>query len=114
VVASGTASAPLRYDNPNLRDLRYFLQAFGLYENDRTARFFGIGANSGEQDETNYSLDSQITPIRGRFGQIFIAVADEAIGSDALFVRYVLEGLWLWPHLGECRVLAVRGLLGAR
>src|SRR5688572_9384833 len=56
VAASCTASAPLRYDNPNRRDLRYLLQGFGLYENDRTARFFGIRANSGEQDETNYSL----------------------------------------------------------
>ena len=27
-------------------------------------------------------------------------------------MRYGLEGLWLWPHLGERRVLAVRGLLG--
>ena len=38
-------------------------------------------------------------------------MADEAIGSKASFVRYGLEGGWLWPHFGERLVLAVRGLL---
>jgi outer membrane protein assembly factor BamA len=46
----------LRYANPTLLDPRYLFRGFGLYENDRTARFFGIGANSSEDDETNYTL----------------------------------------------------------
>jgi outer membrane protein assembly factor BamA len=169
----------LRYATPTLFDPRYLFRGFGLYENDRTARFFGIGANSSEQDETNYTLrqvggefkfgqrlmpeliaslterlrsvtirrgvvdslpflqdvftdvpgedgafvwahrlaltydtrNSQITPTQGRFGQVFIEVADEAIGSKASFVRYGLEGRWFWPQLRERLVLAVRGLL---
>jgi outer membrane protein assembly factor BamA len=169
----------LRGFEPTLFDPRYLLQGFVLYENDRTARFFGIGANSLEQDQTNYTLrqgggevkfgrrlrpeliaslterirsvtirpgavdslpflqdvftdvpgedgsfvwahrlalsydtrNSQVTPTQGRFGQVFVEVADEAIGSKASFVRYGLEGRWLWPHLGERLVLAMRGLL---
>jgi outer membrane protein assembly factor BamA len=169
----------LRYANPILWEGRYLFQGFGLYENDRTARFFGIGANSLEANETNYTLrqgggelklgrrllpelnaslterirsvtirrgavdslpflqdvftdipgedgsfvwahhlaltydtrNSYVTPTEGIFGQVFVEVADEAIGSKASFVRYGLEGRWLWPHLGERLVLAVRGLL---
>jgi outer membrane protein assembly factor BamA len=169
----------LRYADLNLRDPRYLFEGFGLYENDRTARFFGIGPNSLESNETNYTLrqvggevtfgrrlipeliaslterlrsvsirrgavdslpflqdvftdvpgedgsfvwahrlaltydtrNSRVTPTQGRFGQVFIEVADEAIGSKASFVRYGLQGRWLWPHLGERLVLAVRGLL---
>jgi outer membrane protein assembly factor BamA len=169
----------LRYAHPTLFDGRYLFQGFGLYENDRTARFFGIGANSLESNETNYTLrqgggelkfgryllpelvaslterlrsvtirrgavdslpflqdaftdipgedgsfvwahrlaltydtrDSHVTPTKGGFGQVFVEVADEAIGSQASFVRYGLEGRWLWPHLGERLVFAVRGLL---
>ena len=169
----------LRYATPTLFDPRYLFRGFGLYENDRTARFFGIGANSSEQDETNYTLrqvggelkfgqrlmpeliaslterlrsvtirrgavdslpflqdvftevpgedgsfvwahrlaltydtrNSQITPTQGRFGQVYIEVADEAIGSKASFVRYGLEGRWFWPQLRERLVLTVRGLL---
>ena len=169
----------LRYADPNLRGPHYRFEGFGLYENDRTARFFGIGANSLESNETNYTLrqgggevtfgrrlmpeliaslterlrsvtirrgavdslpflqdvftdvpgedgsfvwahrlaltydtrNSLVTPTQGRFGQVFVEVADEAIGSKASFVRYGLEGRWLWPHLGERLVLAVRGLL---
>src|ERR671923_932232 len=169
----------LRYANPTLLDPRYLFRGFGLYENDRTARFFGIGAKSSEQDQTNYTLrqvggeaqfgrrlmpelivslterlrsvtirrgavdslpflqdvftdipgedgsfvwahrlaltydtrNSLVTPTHGRFGQVFVEVADEAIGSKASFVRYGLQGRWLWPHLGERLVLTVRGLL---
>jgi surface antigen Omp85-like protein len=169
----------LRYADLNLRDPRYLFEGFGLYENDRTARFFGIGANSREQDEANYTLrqvggevtfgrrlmpeliasltervrsvtirrgavdslpflkatftsvpgddgsfvwahrlaltydsrNSIVTPTHGSFGQVFIEAADEAIGSKASFVRYGLQGRWLWPHLGERLVFAVRGLL---
>jgi outer membrane protein assembly factor BamA len=169
----------LRYSTPNLFDPRYLLQAFGVYENDRTARFFGIGADSQEQNETNYTLrqvggeltfgrrlqpeliaslteriryvtirrgavdslpflqdaftnvpsedgsfvwahrlaltydsrDSYIAPTRGGYGQIFVEVADEAIGSQASFVRYGLEGRKLWPHFGGRLVAVVRGLL---
>src|SRR5918996_4411363 len=46
----------LRYTDLNLPDPRYLFETFGLYENDRTARFFGIGANSREKNETNYTL----------------------------------------------------------
>jgi outer membrane protein assembly factor BamA len=169
----------LRYADLNLPDPRYLFEAFGLYENDRTARFFGIGANSREKNETNYTLrqvggevtfgrrlmpaliaslterlrhvtirrgavdslpflkdvfadvpgddgsfvwahrlaltydtrNSLVTPTDGRFGQVFVEVADEAIGSQASFVRYGLQGRWLWPHLGERLVMVVRGLL---
>jgi outer membrane protein assembly factor BamA len=169
----------LRYADLNLRDPRYLFEGFGLYENDRTARFFGIGANSREQDETNYTLrqvggevtfgrrlmpeliaslterlryvairrgavdslpflktvftdvpgengsfvwahrlaltydtrNSIVTPTHGSFGQVFVEVADEAIGSEASFVRYGLQGRWLWPHFGERLVMAVRGLV---
>jgi outer membrane protein assembly factor BamA len=169
----------LRYTDPGLFDPRYPFLGFGEYENDRTARFFGIGANSREQDETNYTLrqvggevklgrrlipqviaslterlryvtirpgaveslpflkdvfadvpgengtfvwahrlaltydsrNSEVTPTRGGFGQVFLEVADEAIGSEASFVRYGLEGRFLWPHVGERLVMAVRALL---
>ena len=169
----------LRYADLILPDPRYLFESFGLYENDRTARFFGIGANSLEHNETNYTLrqvggeltfgrrlmpaliaslterlryvaihrgavdslpflkdvftdvpgedgsfvwahrlaltydsrNSQMTPTEGRFGQVFVEVADEAIGSQASFVRYGLQGRWLWPHAGERLVMAVRGLL---
>jgi outer membrane protein assembly factor BamA len=169
----------LRYADPTLLEGRYLFQGFGLYENDRTARFFGIGANSLESNESNYTLrqgggelkfgqrllpeliaslterlrsvtirrgavdslpflqdaftdipgedgsfvwahrlaltydtrNSQVTPTQGILGQVFVEVADEAIGSKASFVRYGLEGRWLWPHLGERLVFAVRGLL---
>ena len=169
----------LRYTDPALFDPRYLFQGFVLYENDRTARFYGIGADSQEQNETNYTLrqvggelifgrrlrpelnlslterlrsvsirrgvveslpylkdvftdipgehgafvwahrlaltydsrDSLATPRRGRFGQAFIEVADEALGSEASFVRYGLEGRLLWPHFGERLVTAVRGMV---
>ena len=169
----------LRYADLNLRGPRYLFEGFGLYENDRTARFYGIGANSLDANESNYTLrqvggeatfgrrllpeliaslterlrsvsirrgavdslpflqdvftdvpgedgafvwshrlaltydtrNSYVTPTQGRFGQVFVEVADEAIGSQASFVRYGLEGRWLWPHLGERLVLAVRALL---
>jgi len=38
-------------------------------------------------------------------------VAQEALGSDASFVRYGLEGRLLVPHFGERLVMAVRGLV---
>jgi len=169
----------LRYTDPTLFDPRYLFQGFVLYENDRTARFYGIGANSHEQNETNYTLrqvggevifgrrlrpelnlslterlrsvtirrgvveslpylkdvfmgvpgengafvwahhfaltydsrDSLATPRRGRFGQAFIEVADETLGSEASFVRYGLEGRLLWPHFGERLVTAIRGMV---
>jgi outer membrane protein assembly factor BamA len=169
----------LRYTDLNLGGPRYLFEGFGLYENDRTARFFGIGANSLESNETNYTQrevggevtfgrrlipeliaslterlrsvsirrgavdslpflqdvftdvpgedgsfvwahrlaltydtrNSHVTPTQGLFGQVFIEVADEAIGSKASFVRYGLQGRWLWPHLGERLVFGVRGLL---
>jgi len=169
----------LRYTDLNLGGPRYLFEGFGLYENDRTARFFGIGANSLESNETNYTQrqvggevifgrrlipeliaslterlrsvsirrgavdslpflqdvftdvpgedgsfvwahrltltydtrNSHVTPTQGLFGQVFIEIADEAIGSKASFVRYGLQGRWLWPHLGERLVFGVRGLL---
>jgi outer membrane protein assembly factor BamA len=169
----------LRYTDLTVRGPRHLFEGFGLYENDRTARFFGIGANSLESNETNYTQrqiggeltvgrrlmpgliaslterlrsvsirrgavdtlpflqdvftdvpgedgsfvwahrlaltydtrDSHVTPTQGRFGQVFIEVADEAIGSKASFVRYGLQGRWLWPHLGERLVFGLRGLL---
>lgn len=169
----------LRYVDPGLFTPRYLFQGFGEYENDRTARFFGIGANSLESNESNYTLrqvggqlkvgrrllpeliaslterlryvtirpgavdslpflkdtftdvpgengsfvwahrlaltydtrNSQVTPTHGAFGQVFFEVADEAIGSEASFVRYGLEGRFLWPHLGERLVMTVRGIV---
>jgi outer membrane protein assembly factor BamA len=169
----------LRYADLEIFDLHHLFQGFGQYENDRTARFFGIGANSQEQNETNYTLrqvageltfgrrlvpeliaslterlryvtirpgavnslpylkdvfpdvpgengsfiwahrlaltydsrDSPVTPTHGAFGQVFLEVADEAIGSEASFVRYGLEGRFLWPQIGNRLVMAVRGLI---
>jgi outer membrane protein assembly factor BamA len=169
----------LRYADPTVFDPRYLFHGFVEYENDRTARFFGIGANSREQDESNYTLrqvggeitfgrrlkrelivslterirhvtirrgaieslpflkdvfadvpgedgsfvwahrvaltydsrNSSIAPTRGRYGQVFLEVADEAIGSKASFVRYGAEGRLLWPHFGERLVTALRGLV---
>jgi outer membrane protein assembly factor BamA len=169
----------LRYADPSMFDPRYLFQGFALYENDRTARFFGIGANSLEQNESNYTLrqvggevklgrrlfpeliaslterlryvtirrgaveslpfmkdvftdvpgengsfvwahrlaltydsrNSFIVPTRGRYGQIFVEVADEAIGSEASFVRYGIEGRLLWSHFGDRLVTALRGLV---
>jgi outer membrane protein assembly factor BamA len=169
----------LRYADLTLPDPRYLFEGFGVYENDRTARFFGIGAQSFEGNETNYTLrqvggeitvgrrlrpaltaslterlrsvairrgavnslpfmkdvftdvpgedgsfvwahrlaltydsrNSLMTPTEGRFGQVFVEIADEAIGSQASFVRYGLQGRWVWPHLGDRLVMAVRGLL---
>jgi outer membrane protein assembly factor BamA len=168
----------LRYTDPQVFDPRYLFQGYIQYENDRTARFYGLGANSREENESNYTLrqfggeltfgrrllpeliaslterlrhvtirrgavdslpflqdvftdipgengtfvwahrlaltydsrDSYITPTHGYFGSIFIEVANSAIGSDASFVRYGLEGRLLWPHWGERLVTAVRGL----
>jgi outer membrane protein assembly factor BamA len=168
----------LRYTDPQIFDPRYLFHGFIEYENDRTARFFGLGADSQEANESNYTLrqfggeltvgrrlfseliasltervrrvtirrgavdslpflkdvftdvpgengsfiwahrlaltydsrNSYITPTRGSFGNIFIEVASNAIGSDASFVRYGVEGRFLWPHGGERLVAAVRGL----
>ena len=41
---------------PTLFDVGYLFYDFGLYENDRTARFYGIGANGLQLNETNYTL----------------------------------------------------------
>lgn len=169
----------LRYTGPEFFDPRLLFVGWAAYENDRTARFFGIGAASREEGESNYTLrqwggevtlgwrfrpnlvaslrervrqvtirpgavkslpylkdrfrdipgengafvwahrltlafdsrDAIETPKRGRFGQVFIEVAQGALGSDASFVRYGLEGRALWPHFGERLVTAVRGLV---
>jgi outer membrane protein assembly factor BamA len=169
----------LRYTNPESFDPRMPLSGWIEYENDRTARFFGIGATSREEDEANYTLrqwggelrlgwrlqphliatwterlrqvsiragavtslpflkeafrdipgengafvwahrlaltfdsrDAIETPTHGRFGQIYVEVAENALGSDASFVRYGLEGRLWWPHFGERLVMAMRGLV---
>jgi outer membrane protein assembly factor BamA len=169
----------LRFTDPEIFDPRVLFLGWTAYENDRTARFFGIGATSREDDETNYTLrqwggqvsvgwrfqphliasvtervrqvtirpgvvdtlpylkdvfrdipgengafvwahrlaltfdsrDAIETPTRGGFGQIFLEVAEEALGSDATFVRYGLEGRLLWSHFGDRLVTAVRGLI---
>src|SRR5713101_7882222 len=44
------------YTNPALAQRRYFFDGKLDYINDRTARFFGLGADSRKQDETNYTL----------------------------------------------------------
>jgi outer membrane protein assembly factor BamA len=169
----------LRYVDPEVLDPRLLLSGWVEYENDRTARFFGISATSREDQETNYTLrqwggevslgwrfqphlmaslterlrqvsirpgavnslpylkevfrdipgengafvwahrlaltfdsrDAIETPTRGRFGQLFVEAAADALGSDASFVRYGMEGRLWWPHLGERLVMAVRGLI---
>jgi outer membrane protein assembly factor BamA len=169
----------LRYYDPELFDPRVRFRGWVEYENDRTARFFGIGTTSREDEEANYTLrqwggelsfgwrlqphliaslterlrqvtirpgavdnlpylkdvfrdipgengafvwahrlaltfdsrDVVETPSRGQFGQVFIEVAEDALGSDASFVRYGLEGRLWWPHLGDRLVAAVRGLI---
>lgn len=169
----------LRYTDPEVFDPRVLFFGWAKYDNDRTARFFGIGATSREQDESNFTLrewsgeftfgwrfrphlvaslterlrqvsirpgavrslpflkdtfrdipgengafvwahrlaltfdtrDAVETPTRGRFGQLYVEVAEEALGSDASFVRYGLEGKLWWPHWGDRLVMALRGLV---
>jgi len=50
------AEYEITYTNPALAQRRYFFEARLGYDNNRTARFFGLGADSREQDETNYTL----------------------------------------------------------
>lgn len=50
------ADYEISYSNPALAQRRYFFDGKLSYENDRTARFFGLGAGSRKQDETNYAL----------------------------------------------------------
>ena len=50
----------LRYFNPELLDRRYFFQGRLSYENDRTARFFGLGAVSRKDDESNYTASESV------------------------------------------------------
>jgi outer membrane protein assembly factor BamA len=169
----------LRYFNPELLDRRYFFQGTLSYENDRTARFFGLGAASRKDDESNYTASESVgqftfgqwlrpellaslterfrnmdirrgavtslpflqdvftgvpsengafvwahrlaltydsrnaiaTPTNGRFGRVFVEVATKALGSEASFVRYGLEGRSLWSHFDERLVTVVRGLI---
>ncbi|MBI3328593.1 MAG: BamA/TamA family outer membrane protein [Nitrospinae bacterium] len=176
--AKNQADYRVRYLNYHLAEGGYLFEGEVEYENDRTARFFGLGASSQAKHETNYtardiggrftlgrrltlelvaSLTERIhhvtirrgavtslpflqdeftdvpgeegsfvwahrlaltydsrngreTPTRGRFGRIFVEVATDALGSEANFVRYGLEGRALWPHIDERLVTAVRGL----
>jgi outer membrane protein assembly factor BamA len=167
------------YTNTTLAQGRYFFDGKFDYKNDRTARFFGLGADSRKQDETNYTLrdiggsitlgrwimptlrfslterlhrvdidrglvsalpfirdkfpglpgangafvwahrfaltydsrDAYETPTRGYFGQLFVEAAERALGSQATFVRYGLEGRLLWPLVNDRLVTAMRGLV---
>jgi len=56
------------------------------------------------------SRNARETPTQGRFGQIFLEVAERAIGSEASFVRYGIEGRLLQPLFDERLVTAVRAL----
>src|SRR5215471_8441758 len=173
------ADYEVTYSNPALAQRRYFFDGRLGYENNRTARFFGLGADSRKQDETNFTLrdiggavtfgwwlmpalrfsltdrlrlvdighgvvtslpflgdkfkdlpgvqgsfvwahrldltyDSRNgyeTPTRGYFGQIFVEVAESALGSQASFVRYGLEGRLLWPLFDDRLVTVMRGLV---
>lgn len=167
------------YSHPALAQRRYFFASSLGYANDRTARFFGLGAESREQDETNFTLrdlggsvtlgwwimptlrvslterlrlvhidrgvepslpflrdkfrglpgekgsfvwahrfsltydsrDAYATPRRGYFGELFVEVAEPALGSQAAFVRYGLEGRLLWPLFNDRLVTVMRGLV---
>ena len=167
------------YTNPALAQRRYFFDGKLDYINDRTARFFGLGADSRKQDETNYTLrdiggsatlgwwimptlrvslterlrlvdidrgvvhalpflrdklpglpgeqgafvwahrfaltydarNAYETPTQGYFGQLFVEAAARALGSQAAFVRYGLEGRLLWPLFNDRLVTAMRGLV---
>jgi len=50
------ANYEVNYANFRLAQQRYLLDGKLEYNNDRTARFFGLGAASREQAETNYTL----------------------------------------------------------
>jgi Omp85 superfamily domain len=52
------ANYEVTYSNRALVQRRYFFDGRLGYANDRTARFFGLGAGSRKQDETNYTLRS--------------------------------------------------------
>jgi outer membrane protein assembly factor BamA len=173
------ADYEVTYVHPALAQRRYFFEARLGYENNRTARFFGLGAGSRKHDETNYTLrdvggavtfgwwlmpalrfslterlrlvhidrgietslpflrdkfrglagekgsfvwahrvaltyDSRNgyeTPTQGYFGQIFAEVAERALGSQAAFTRYGLEGRLLWPLFDDRLVTVLRGLV---
>jgi outer membrane protein assembly factor BamA len=172
------ADYEVTYTNPMLAR-RYFFDGKLAYENDRTVRFFGLGAGSRKQDETNYTLretggyvtlgwwamptlmaslterlrwanigrgvepslpflrdkfpdlpgahgafvwahrlaltydtrDARETPTRGYFGQTFVEVTEHALGSQASFVRYGLEGRLWWPLFDARLVTVLRGLV---
>ncbi len=168
----------VRYFNYALAERRYLFEGEVGYENDRTARFFGLGAESRHKDQTNYtsreiggrftlgrwltpelvaslteriyhaailrgavtslpflrdefvdvpgedggfvwahrlaltydSRNARETPTRGYFGQIFLEVAEDAIGSEASFVRYGIQGRLVWPLFEDRLVTVARGL----
>ncbi len=168
----------MRYINVRPMPQNYVFEGEAHYRNDRTARFFGLRAQSHKEDEANYTLrdlgggftlgrrlwpeltaslterirhvtirrgavdtlpflkdrfvdvpgedgsfvwahrlaltydsrNARETPTRGRFGQIFVELAEDALGSEASFVRYGVEGRLLWPLFNARFVTAVRGL----
>jgi outer membrane protein assembly factor BamA len=57
------ANYTVNYANFRLAQQRYLFDGQLEYNNDRTARFFGLGASSRGQDETNYTLRE----VDGRF-----------------------------------------------
>src|SRR5215470_9204840 len=173
------ADYEVTYSNPALAQRRYFFDGRLGYENNRTARFFGLGADSRKHDETNFTLrdiggavtfgwwlmpalrfsltdrlrlvhidhgiepslpflrdkfrglagakgsfvwahrvaltyDSRNgyeTPTQGYFGQIFAEVAERALGSQAAFTRYGVEGRLWWPLFDDRFVTVLRGLV---
>ena len=172
------ASYTVNYSNFHLVQQRYLFDGKLEYNNDRTARFFGLGATSREQDETNYTLrevhgrftlgrwvlpalavaltervryvtigrgvetslpflqdvfrgvpgaeggliwahrlaltydtrNARETPTQGGLAQLFVEVANRALGSHTSFVRYGLEGRLVWPLVAQRLVTVTRGL----
>ena len=77
----------MNYSNFHLVQQRYLFDGKLEYNNDRTARFFGLGATSREQDETNYTLRE----VHGRF-TLGRWVRPALVGTFVLYLSCVYAG----------------------
>ncbi len=81
------ANYTVNYSNFRLAQQRYLFDGQLEYNNDRTARFFGLGAGSRQKDETNYTLGE----VRGSF-TLGRRVLPALVAALTERVRYVTIG----------------------
>ncbi len=81
------ANYTVNYSNFRLAQQRYVFEGKLEYNNDRTARFFGLGATSREHAETNYTLRE----VNGRF-TLGRRVLPALVAALTERVRYVTIG----------------------